>query len=113
ALLPSQREALVRDWQAGLTLLAAHRLFLREELSALRRRSRFGRALRTVGAFIGDHPFVWLLLAGLVALNLVYAPLLALWPYQVAGIGFVLLLYLLTRLFSPRRSWLRRKRKRS
>ncbi|MBY0528050.1 MAG: hypothetical protein K2R98_31930 [Gemmataceae bacterium] len=109
ALLPSQREALVRDWQAGLTLLAAHRLFLREELRVLRRRSRIGRTLRALAAMVADHPIIWLFLTGLAALNLVYAPLLELWPFQLAGLAALLLILGIRRLFSPRQSWLRRK----
>jgi hypothetical protein len=110
ALLPTQREALVRDWQAGLALLAAHRLFLREELWGLRRKSRLGRSLRAVQALFGEHPGLWLLLVALVALNVVYPSLRETWPFQVGTLVTLLLLYAIFR-GTMRRSWLRRQRR--
>jgi hypothetical protein len=59
-LLPSQREMLARDWRDGLTLLNAHRRFVREELVALRKTHWLGRSLRTVDMVLSDHPG-WLL----------------------------------------------------
>jgi hypothetical protein len=73
SLLPSQRAALVRDWQAGRALLSAHRQFLRQEVRALRRKSAWGQALRATRAAINDHPG-WVL----VALALL-AMVIALW----------------------------------
>ena len=67
-LLPSQREALARDWQAGEALLKAHRQFLRQELRAMRRQSAWGRTMRTCWAGINDHPGLLLLAVALVAL---------------------------------------------
>jgi hypothetical protein len=69
----SQREALSRDWQAGLKLLTAHRDFLRGELLAMRRRSLGRRLVRAVSSFLADHRPVnlLLLLLGLLALNIV------------------------------------------
>jgi hypothetical protein len=73
----SQREALGRDWRAGLKLLTAHRDFLREELRAMRRRGFLSRVVRSARAFLADQPGVaLLLLLALLALTV------ALWrPY--------------------------------
>jgi len=66
----SQREALSRDWQAGLKLLVAHRDFLRGELLAMRTRSFAKRLVRAVRSFLADRPVAALLiLLGLLALN--------------------------------------------
>src|SRR5262249_20048209 len=67
-LLPSQREALARDWSQAQKLLAAHKDFLRQELRALRRKTALGRAVRSVRAFLDDHPGAFLILLGLLAL---------------------------------------------
>jgi hypothetical protein len=82
-LLPSQREALARDWQAGRTLLVSHREFLRQELRGLRGRGRLGRAFRSLRLTLRDHPGIWLFLLGLLAFNLAYPPLRICWPQQV------------------------------
>jgi len=111
ALLPSQREVLSRDWQKGLELLAAHRRFLREELSVLRRKGRLGRAARAVKALLADHPGLVLLLGALVAANLAHAPLLAYWPLQVGTLGLALAAGLMMRGRAVRRSWLERTRR--
>jgi hypothetical protein len=73
----SQREALARDWRAGLKLLTAHRDFLRLELRAMRRRTFLGRLVRGARAFLADQPgAALLLLLALLALTV------ALWrPY--------------------------------
>jgi hypothetical protein len=110
-LMASQREALVRDWQAGLALLAAHRLFLREELWGMRRKGRLGRTARAVRALLEEHPGVWLFLLAIVSLNLVYAPLLAVWPLQIGALAALLLTYVIIRNVAARRSWLRRTRR--
>jgi hypothetical protein len=65
-LLPSQREALARDWRAGLKLLHAHLQFLRQELRATRKRGVFSRTIRAIrSTFIGHFGLLLLLLAGL------------------------------------------------
>lgn len=110
ALLPSQREALVRDWQAGLALLAAHRLFLREELWGLRRQGRLGRAVRAVRSLFGDHPGLWLLLVALAVLNLVYPPLRDAWPVQAAAVLLLVVLSLVFRDAVRRRALHRQRR---
>jgi hypothetical protein len=73
----SQREALGRDWRAGLKLLTAHRDFLRGELRAMRRRGPLDRVVRAGRSFLSDQPgAAVLLLLALLALGV------ALWrPY--------------------------------
>jgi hypothetical protein len=66
---PLQREALSRDWGAGVKLLTAHRDFLRQELRALRRRPLRQRFLRASWALIVDQPGTVLLLLALLAIN--------------------------------------------
>src|SRR5579875_422024 len=66
---PHQREALSRDWDAGVKLLTAHRDFLRQELRALRRRPWRQRFLRASWSLIVDQPGTVLLLLALLALN--------------------------------------------
>jgi hypothetical protein len=66
-LLPSQREALARDWAAGQKLLLAHKDFLRQELRGLRRKTSLGRALRATRAFLNEHPAGLLVVLGLLA----------------------------------------------
>ena len=78
-LLPSQREALARDWKAGWKLLLAHRDFLRQEVRALRRRGFLGRALRAIRTVLTDQPGMVLLLLALLALNV------ALWRQQLSA----------------------------
>jgi hypothetical protein len=72
SLLPSQREALARDWKAGHHLLTAHRQFLRAELRAMRRKSPWRWGVRAVRAFINDHPGLVLLILGALALLVAY-----------------------------------------
>jgi hypothetical protein len=65
-LLPSQREALARDWRAGLKLLHAHLQFLREELRTMRERGMFNRTIRAMRSMLlGHFGLLLLLLAGL------------------------------------------------
>jgi hypothetical protein len=66
----SQRDALSRDWRAGLKLLQAHRDFLRQEIRAMRRRTFSQRLVRAVRAFLNEQPgAAMLLVLALVALN--------------------------------------------
>jgi hypothetical protein len=67
ALLPSQREALARDWRHGHKLLTAHRDFIRQELRAMRRRSSLIWAVRAVRTYVREHPGVVLLLLAALA----------------------------------------------
>lgn len=66
---PHQREALSRDWRAGIHLLAAHRDFLRQELRAMRKRPFRERLLHTTWSLLVDQPGTVLLLLALLALN--------------------------------------------
>jgi hypothetical protein len=70
-LLPSQREALSRDWTSAQKVLTAHKDFLRHELKVLRRKTIFGRGLRAFRAFLNEHPASPLILLGLTALAVV------------------------------------------
>lgn len=94
-LLPSQREALARDWQAGHGLLLSHREFLRQELRGLRGRGRLGRAFRALRLTLRDHPGIWLFLLGLLALNLSSDSVKRRWPEQVVGLAVAVALYFL------------------
>lgn len=66
---PHQREALARDWKAGLKLLTAHRDFLRQELKAWRKRPFRQHLLRASWSLLVDQPGTLLLLLALVAVN--------------------------------------------
>lgn len=92
-LAPSQREALVRDWEAGLALLAAHRLFLRQEIRDLRRNGSFGQGVRILRAAVSRYPWIWLFVLGALGLNLVYPDLWQYWPLHI--IAFLALLVVL------------------
>jgi hypothetical protein len=69
-LLPSQREALARDWRTGIRLLLEHRQFLREQLRKHRRRGPLGRAVSAVRHLVNHYPGAVLLTLGVVALLL-------------------------------------------
>jgi hypothetical protein len=90
-LLPSQREALARDWQAGHEVLKGHRQFLREELGALRRRSRWRQSLRAVWTTLSEYPGFLLFLVSLEALDLTVPQVHATWPWQVLGVSVIVL----------------------
>jgi hypothetical protein len=66
---PHQREALGRDWKAGLKLLTAHRDFLRQELRVWRKRPLRQRMLRAAWSLLIDQPGTLLLLLALLAIN--------------------------------------------
>jgi hypothetical protein len=89
-LLPSQREALARDWQAGHGLLRSVRQFLREELRIARRRRGWRHVLRLMGTGLRDHPGIVLLLVAWASLNVAFAtrppewcPWWPWWPQQL------------------------------
>jgi hypothetical protein len=71
-LLPSQREALARDWQMGQDLLAHYRRFLKHELMRLRQRTRTARAANAVSCYCGRHIALGLMAVLLVTLNLAF-----------------------------------------
>jgi hypothetical protein len=66
-LLPMQREVLARDWRDGLKLIQAHGRFLRGEVRALRRATRWARVGRAVRALLHEHRFELGLLIALLA----------------------------------------------
>jgi hypothetical protein len=66
---PHQREALSRDWGAGVKLLTAHRDFVRQELRAMRKRAWQQRFVRAGWSLIIDQPGTVLLLLALLAIN--------------------------------------------
>jgi hypothetical protein len=82
-LLPSQREALARDWQAGYTLLRSVRRFLRQELHIVRSRRGWRHAVRLISISLRDYPGAVLLLLAWVAVNLASPQVLARWPEQL------------------------------
>jgi hypothetical protein len=90
-----QRELLARDWKHGRDLLRHHRGFLRQQLQAMRRQSRFRRQVRAVRDFFWDHiGMVLVLLAGLSLLGLALDPdMERRWKvlYVAAGLGLVAL----------------------
>ena len=66
---PHQREALSRDWGAGIKLLTAHYNFLRQERRAMRKRPWRQRILRAAWSLIVDQPGIVLILLALLAIN--------------------------------------------
>jgi hypothetical protein len=72
-LLPSQRQTLAQNWEAGKKLLQAHREFLRQELRGLRRKGPLRRSVRSVKAFVSEYPefilFAVALFAVIIALT--------------------------------------------
>lgn len=111
ALLPSQREALAKDWLKGLELLAAHRRFLRDELWALRRKGWIGRSFRVMKALFADQPGLWLLLLALLAVNFAYPLPTVLRVLQVVLVAAGLGGFVAYRTFFTRRAWLSRTRR--
>jgi hypothetical protein len=111
SLLPSQRKSYVRDWQTGLTFLAAYRLFLREELWELRRRTRLGRLCKAVRAMIMDHPSLWLMLVALITANIAFRPLRSYWHVEVVVAAALLALFVLYQNVTRRRSFHRSRRR--
>jgi hypothetical protein len=111
ALLPSQRDALAKDWLKGLELLAAHRRFLRDELWALRRKSWLGRCFRAARALVTDYPGLWLLLLALLAVNLAYPVPVPLRWTQAVVVSLGLSSFIVYRTFFTRRAWLARSRR--
>jgi hypothetical protein len=74
-LLPSQRESLAQHWDAGRKFLSAHRQFLRHEVRARRRRSRFLRAVRAVASFVAEYPEYVLFAVAVLAITFAIARL--------------------------------------
>jgi hypothetical protein len=109
-LLPSQREALARDWQAGLAVLKAHRDYLRLEVKILRKQGLLGQAGRAVQMALDDYPILLVVLAVVIVLNIVWTEFRATWLFQLVVLaGVVGIDLVLQGVLSPRR-WLRRAR---
>ncbi len=107
-LLPSQRLVLAQHWQTGLDLLTTHRRFLRDEW---RQRRRQGPLVRTACAcqhWLLEHPGPWLILLGLLALNLAYPPLVSRWFLQIPVVLALVLIDWALRGNQTHRSWLDR-----
>jgi hypothetical protein len=68
----AEREALALDWQAGRAVLRAHRHFVGRVVRRLRRQSWLQRGLRSVRAWLEDHPG-WVVMVLVVALLLASA----------------------------------------
>ncbi|MFN4258809.1 MAG: hypothetical protein ACK4RK_05895 [Gemmataceae bacterium] len=108
SLSSHQREALARDWQAGQSLLLAHRQFLRAELRAARSKTLGGRMVRAAKELILDHSGIGLFVLGLVAVNLACRTPTALCIGQALLILIVAYVFLLVRSHLPGKDWLRR-----
>jgi hypothetical protein len=111
ALSPSQRKSYVRDWQAGLTFLAAYRLYLREELWNLRRQTRVGRMLRALAGLFTDYPALWLGLFALLIANIAFRSWRAWWPVETLGVVVLLAGIVIYRNLSRRQSFHRSRRR--
>jgi hypothetical protein len=85
-LLPSQRQAMARDWQAGLKVLQAHRQFLRQELRALKRRGSWRQALRALQTGLVANPGIVVLVIACLALNVSYEKVRERWLEQLLGL---------------------------
>jgi hypothetical protein len=107
----AQRAMLVRDWESGLSLLAAYRLFLRQEIRSMRRKGRIGRFTFAARSLLAESAGLWLFLLGLVALNLVLRPSLAWWLGELA-LAVILLAGLVIIPRMLRENTLRRSRRR-
>jgi hypothetical protein len=110
SLSPVQREAYVGDWKAGLTFLAAYRLFLAEELRHFRRQGRLGRLLRLGRSIFVDYPALWLFLLAMLAANLAFPALQAYWPWELIGGAALVISVLSYQNISRRRSFHRSRR---
>ncbi len=85
-LLPSQREALTRDWQAGLHQLHGERQVLLHEVRGRRRHGPLRRVGRAFRAGLREHPSLLLLILALIALNVAFPELRVIWPRQALAV---------------------------
>lgn len=87
-LLPSQREALSRDWQAGYAFLNGQRDHWRDEMRQRRKRNVWKRGLRMAWSAVSDHPGVLLFVLALLALNMAFHEMrtTSVWITQVLAI---------------------------
>jgi hypothetical protein len=94
ALLPSQREALNRDWQTGQGLLLGQRKSLREELRRLKQRNSWLHGFKVLGRGLIRHPGWIVMVLALVTVNIQYRAFLReLVPYEI-GAFFAILAFL-------------------
>jgi hypothetical protein len=82
-LLPSQRNALARDWQAGYTSLRNVRQVLRQELRIVCRRRGLRHGFRLLSTVLRDYPGVVLLVMVWITLNVASEWLRQHWDVQV------------------------------
>ena len=85
-LLPSQREALARDWRAGHALLRAERQHLLHALRSLRARSRWLTFLRTLAAASLSSPSLLLLFLAIFTVDVIFPELREIWLSQTAAV---------------------------
>ena len=89
-LLPSQRDALARDWRAGQEVLIDQLGFLRSELKDYRRRNRILHWFRAAAISVLHSPGLLLLFLALVALNIAFQEILrAVLIYQIVSFGIL------------------------
>ncbi len=91
-LLPSQRVALARDWEAGKQYLAEQYRLLRSQSRNLRRRSTWSHATRLTRSVLNNHPGLALFCMSLLALNLAFPRLRQEWLRQIAVVSCLILL---------------------
>jgi hypothetical protein len=89
-LLPSQRDALARDWQAGQDVLIDQLGFLRAELKDYRRRNRILHWFRAAAISVLNSPGLVLFFLALVALNIAFQEILRpVLIYQLVAFGIL------------------------
>lgn len=86
-LLPSQRQALARDWEAGRNFLQQYRSEIRLQLKAIRERGFWAHFFRLGRALLNSNPGFVLLALVLVALNAAFPFLRSEWIWQVGIVG--------------------------
>jgi hypothetical protein len=85
-LLPSQRETLARDWQAGYDVLRTQHRFLHDQLRSRRGHGRGRHLARLVLTGPNNSPGWLLLLGGVLALNIAIPELRQEWWRQALAI---------------------------
>ncbi|HEV8060068.1 MAG TPA: hypothetical protein VGP68_09355 [Gemmataceae bacterium] len=85
-LLPSQRLALARDWEAGKQYLIDQYGQLRSQSRALRHRSLWNHLVRLTRSLLNNHPGLVVLSISLLALNIAFPVFRQEWHRQLAVI---------------------------
>jgi hypothetical protein len=93
-LLPSQRLALARDWEAGKQYLMEQYSLLRSQSRTLRRRSPWNHLVRLTRSVLNNHPGLVVLSLSLLALNVAYPTLRQEWHRQLAVVFCLILIRL-------------------